>query len=892
MKIQKRHILFVLFVFGLVQVAKAQQSKITYSSNGYSLNTVLEELSSEFNLKFAYDSDSFHEIETNFNLKESTTEQFLQLIETNYFVKSKLIEGTWVLILKKPEITNEQLELTNEPQKPGLITIAGYVKDAQTSEDLLYCNVTSGDYRGAVTNNLGFFSFEITETDSIKILISHLGYKRLDTLISTQKTANIYLQHSEIMMEAIQVTHFEKQVLEAAPQPDKIGFNPMKSTNIPRISNDDLANALLIIPGVNFFHGSSAGLSIRGSAPTDNLVLFDGIPVLETSHLLGNMSVLNSKYVQQAFISRGGFDAEFGGRVAGIIELTGKSGKNNRPYLDVSANLLNTNILASVPITNKFSVTAAWRRSFIDQWQNYLYLRLIEDVSSGNTTDNVVTSTIYPTIEYQDLNTKFSFHPSDNIEFNLNILYGDDYQSRDFELFRTKDYYRNELVKSENRGLSFNWNWQMNNYWYHSFSAGYSNLEKEIIDETGELEEVTEIIENPGQGQGQGKGKGLVKTKEKTFTRFVYDVDNGNNGIEEFRSSWKTEYKTGVFRNQAGIGWTANSFTYDFYANRTKSDFPIDSIVNSATQNLFNAFIQQHIQLNHQFNLRWGIRTNIDLNNRKTYWQPRGGVEFRPVDGVSFNFSSGMYHQFLSSVKRIDSEGHFNPVWYLPNEDGLGIVKAKHQILGLKIEKNGWFINAEGYLKNTEGKMNLFAEPLDTGDEKMVVYVPRESKERNRGVDLFIQKKHGIYNHMVGYSLSKTEEQIEGVLNENWIPGYNDRLHRLKLTEMVTWKNWALTGSWHFASGLPVFNVTSENSLQSNTRTDYFSQLDFALVKKFQTTHFSVNAGVSLLNVIDRKNVVEVDFLRFTSDTESLTVRSDISALAFTPVFFVNFKLQ
>jgi ferric enterobactin receptor len=162
---------------------------------------------------------------------------------------------------------------------------------------------------------------------------------------------------------------------------------------------------------------------------------------------LGNMSVLNSKFVQQAFVSRGGFDAGYGGRVSGLIELVGKSGKKNKPYVDLSANLLNTNILANMPVTEKFSITAAWRRSFIDKWQNYLYFRLIDDVVASD--ENPITSTIIPTVKFQDVNAKISFHPAENFEINLNLLYGNDYQTRDFELLQTKDYYRNESMHSE-----------------------------------------------------------------------------------------------------------------------------------------------------------------------------------------------------------------------------------------------------------------------------------------------------------------------------------------------------------------------------------------------------------------------------------------------------------
>lgn len=890
MKIQIKYIaiaiLLLVFHFGF-----AQQVKITYSSKGKALNEVLEEISSQYNVKFAFDSDSFQKIETSFSLKESSPEQFLNLLKKKYFIQSKLIEGTWVLVYRnlQPGAAHE-----SEPGSDSQwVTVSGYVKDKATGENLMYCNVVFGPNKGAITNPLGFFSFDIPKTDSVRVIISHLGYKRLDTLVSSSTTTTLFLDPSEILMTEVEVKQVEKKILEAAPQPDKIGFNPIKSANVPRISSDDLANALLLIPGVNFVQGGSSGLSIRGSMPTDNLVLFDGIPVLETSHLLGNMSVLNAKFVQQAFISRGGFDAEFGGRAAGLIELTGKSGKNNQPYLDISANLLNFNILANLPLSDKFSITAAWRRSFINQWHNYLYMRLIDDVSSGNTNDNSVTSTIFPSMRYQDVNAKVSFHPSEKLEFNLNLLYGTDNQSRDFQLLQTKDYYRNEFMKSENTGFSFNWNWQINPHWYQSLTAGYTKLNKQMVDETGELQIVTEVIEVPGPGQGKGKGKGLARTKENTYTRQVYDIDDGINNVEEYRVAWKTEVKSGIFKNQAGAGFTSNAFNYRFYANRTLAEIPVDSIENKASQQLLNGFFQQHIQLDKEIKFRWGIRANMDINAKKWYWQPRGGIEFTPEEGVEIHFLSGVYNQFLSGIKRIDNEGHYNPVWYLPDKNGVGVVRAVHYIFGGRYERSGWLINAESYMKNTDGRISLFAEPVSMdGTNQTIEYFPRKGNERSKGVDLFVQKKQGIFNHMVGFSLAKTEEQIDGVLNGNWFPGYNDRLHRLKVIEMITWKNWQLTGSWHFGSGLPVINLTENNTLRDMERSDVFSQLDFSLAKKIATSHVLVNAGVSLLNVLNRKNVVEVDYLRFTSDNGSISVRSDISSLSFTPVFFVDVKFH
>jgi ferric enterobactin receptor len=624
-----KHIVFLIFLLFLFLRGTAQGPVISIKADGESLAEILENVAETHEIRFAFDPETFDKTEASFMLENVLLSQFLSFLESRFGVTSKEIDGTWILIMQEKPVA----ELPKPPE-PETVLVSGYIKDKNTGENLIYCNVASENDMGGMTNELGFFSFSIPAQDSVRLLVSYLGYHKVDTLVSTRINSVIYLEPSEIMLKPIRVVHTEREVLQASPQAEKIAFNPLKSSNVPRISNDDMGNALLLIPGVNFLQGGSSGLSIRGGAPTDNLVLFDGIPVLETSHLLGNISVLNARFVQQAFVSRGGFDAGYGGRVSGLIELTGKSGKLNKPYIDLSANLLNTNALVNLPVGEKFSVTAAWRRSFVDSWQNYLYYRLIDNVTS--TEQNPVTSTIIPMVKYQDVNAKMSYHPSDNLEFNLNFLYGSDRQSRDFELIQTKDYYRNESMDSENLGMSFNWKWQVNSQWYHSFSAGFSGLEKNAVDETGELKEFTEVIENPGKGKGIGLGP--AKTRERTFTRLTYDNDNGYNNIEEYRASWKTEFKSGAFRNEAGAGWTFNRFNYNFVASRLQETVKIDSIASKSELNMLSAFFQQHINLAEDFRFRWGLRTSFDVSRQNVYWQPRGGLEILPLPGLNFIF--------------------------------------------------------------------------------------------------------------------------------------------------------------------------------------------------------------------------------------------------------------
>ncbi len=102
LKVQIKNIAFVLILL-TAKLVSAQQPVISFSSEGTSLSIVLEEISAKYNVRFAFDSDKFKNIETRFFLKNSPLEDFLQMLNDKYAVRAKLIEGTWVLVIREPE---------------------------------------------------------------------------------------------------------------------------------------------------------------------------------------------------------------------------------------------------------------------------------------------------------------------------------------------------------------------------------------------------------------------------------------------------------------------------------------------------------------------------------------------------------------------------------------------------------------------------------------------------------------------------------------------------------------------------------------------------------------------------------------------------------------------
>lgn len=865
----------LLFFFMTALQGIAQEHPITYAAREKPLGEVLEELSARYGVKFAYDAALFSRYMVSFSVKNKSFGEVADILGHKYPVRFRIIDGTWIVTLQQE--TAKEADYT--PSVAEKKRYLGYVTDQQTGEPLAYCNVIFPDNSGTITNASGYF-FHETLSRELKFHITHLGYERMDTAIAHTGTTPVVirLKPFSMLVKEVSVVRKEKNMLELGEHSDRVGFNPSQSSSLPRLSNDDLANMLTLIPGVNLLKGIAGGLSIRGSDPSENLILLDGIPLLETGHLFGNLSLLNSGYIRQAFVSRGGFDARFGDRASGLIELTGKTGSRTNPSMEASANLLNGNLMASIPAGSKFSVTGAWRRSFTDQWKNYLFMRLMEDTRLTGIHDP--GTNVVPEIRYGDINLKASYHPSPGLEVTFSMLKSEDQQMLDYKAGNNPILYRNEWIREGSLGFSGNATFQSAG-WHHSFSAGYNALEHSGEKESGE--EYLPDTDIPGNSKGNSKKP--KKIKKVNPNRKKYEFDSDSNHISEMRASWKSELKEGIFTHQFGAGYERNYFSYSYRNEISTSKIPVDSLIKSASQDIGHLFIQQVIEPAAFVRLRWGLRTNYSGYTRRFYFQPRFGMEVKPSESAKIYYNAGLYKQFISRIPRIDPNNRIDLIWFLPDPEGNGLLRSSHHIAGFQWEKGGFLLNGELYHKNTAGKQWLRTEYYKKGNENRIRYTPLGAAELNRGLDLFMQYRHSSWDHQIAWTLSRSDERVDSLNQGAYFPALNDHRHTLRLTEIFSLKGWTLSANWLYRSGQSTLMPESDQSTLVMGRLPYFSQLDAGIAKTARFRHLSVTATVSFLNILDRVNVVQVDNLQLSSASGSIPVQSNISTISFTPVF-------
>ena len=88
----------------------------------------------------------------------------------------------------------------------------------------------------------------------------------------------------------------------------------------------DVLKALQLLPGVQSGGEGSSGLYVRGGGPDQNLILLDGVPVYNVSHLFGFFSVFNADAIKNIQLTKGGFPARYGGRLSSVLEINMKAG--------------------------------------------------------------------------------------------------------------------------------------------------------------------------------------------------------------------------------------------------------------------------------------------------------------------------------------------------------------------------------------------------------------------------------------------------------------------------------------------------------------------------------------------------------------------------------------
>ncbi|MEX0883268.1 MAG: TonB-dependent receptor, partial [Cyclobacteriaceae bacterium] len=320
---------------------------------------------------------------------------------------------------------------------PGLaqkITVSGTVKEEGTGEHLIGANIYDKiSHKGTVANQFGFYSYT-TNSDSLDLFFSFVGFQtqHIRLKASNDTVINVSLMPDGNLEEVV-VSASEMDQIQEVSRMSSINVPIKQIKELPALMGEvDVFKVLQLLPGVQSGTEGGSGLYVRGGGPDQNLILLDGVPVYNASHLFGFFSIFNADAINNVELIKGGFPSRYGGRLSSVIDVSMKEGNMQEFKGEGSIGLIASKVTVEGPIKkDQTSFIFSARRTYLD----ILARPIIKAATSGN--ENVG-------YYFYDLNGKINHIVNDKNRLYLSVYSGDDKAYS-----RYKDFYVNNNERTD-----------------------------------------------------------------------------------------------------------------------------------------------------------------------------------------------------------------------------------------------------------------------------------------------------------------------------------------------------------------------------------------------------------------------------------------------------------
>ncbi len=350
--------------------------------------TLFEELEKKHPVRFYFlnewiDNISFQQSYEGQTLADALNELFLGS-DLNYVAFDErtiiLVKDPTQAIQRQAVVNSAKRELkqinkvligspSSSQKKSQKVTISGTVLDGKTKDPLVGANIFVEDSKvGAVTNIEGNYKITLTAGEHL-IRYTFINYeeKIIDVAAFEDGTINLELEESAKILDEVVVQ--DRTVREITTS--GIGLTQLSLKEIKRapalLGEVDIIKSIQILPGVTTAGEAASGFNVRGGSVDQNLILYDGLPVFNSSHVFGFFSSFNSEAIRDVTFFRGGIPSEYGGRVSSVLDIRSKEGNYQKWEASGGIGIISSNLMVSGPIKkDKTSIAVSFRTTYSD----------------------------------------------------------------------------------------------------------------------------------------------------------------------------------------------------------------------------------------------------------------------------------------------------------------------------------------------------------------------------------------------------------------------------------------------------------------------------------------------------------------------------------------------
>lgn len=656
-------------------------------------------------------------------------------------------------------------------------TISGYIKDQDSGESLIGSTVYNArSASGALANTHGYYSITLPR-DSVVLLYSYVGYN--------SHYVRFYLQRDTIINIQLKGSTLLNEVVVNASKAESIHeVTKMSSTSIPLdqikslpafFGETDVLKVLQLMPGVQSGSEGSTGLYVRGGGADQNLMLLDGVPIYNASHLFGFFSVFNADAINHVELIKGGFPARYGGRLSSVIDINMKDGNMKEVKGEGSIGIIAAKVSVEAPIKkDKTSFIFSGRRTYVD----YLSRPFIRRSTDGNENTGYY---------FYDLNFKVNHIINQNNRLYLSTYFGDDKayskSKSDYTFDNTHINYREEFgLRWGNIITALRWNHVFTPKLFSNFTATFSRYRFDIFDEYEEHRTTT----------GQPDEHQYYETRYES-------------GIRDWAMKADFEYLPNPNHYvRFGTQLTVHRFSPGVYSHQGDDADDLTAGAKIIDAQEMAAYVEDDWRISNRLKVNAGLHASAFTVENTWYHslQPRLALRYLLSEDLSLK---GSYASMTQYIHLLTNAGLGLPTdLWVPSTKRVTPQRSWQVATGLaKTYKDEYEISLEGYYKEMSNLIEYedgssFLHIEEDWQNKVVSNGYGESY----GAEVLLQKKTGVITGWVGYTLSWTNRQFEDLNFGKKYPYKYDNRHDLNIALSHSWNDrMDFSMVWVFTSG-------------------------------------------------------------------------------------------
>jgi len=765
--------------------------------------------------------------------------------------------STIVLIMLCFLTSTEQLWAQNK------YTISGYVLDAENGETLIGAAVYDKDdmTNGVLTNAYGYYALTLEE-GAHTLEISYLGFntERQDIDLTADVKVDFSLI-SGITIETVEISAEEEDENVSSTQMGTVDLQMDQIKRLPALFGEiDILKTIQLLPGVLSSGEGSSGFNVRGGGVDQNLVLLDEAVVYNSGHLFGFFSVFNADAIKNSTLIKGGMPANYGGRIASVLDIQMKDGNDKYYQVDGGIGLIASRLTVQGPIVNdKASFLFSGRRT-------YLF-----DLAQSSIDNTDFAGTNY---YFYDLNGKINYKFSDRDRVYLSGYFG-----RDVLKFNISD--RDFLLELPygNSTATLRWN--------HVFSDKlFANLS---------------VIYNDYDFTFRGS------QDDFSFKLF--------SGIRDWNLKLDTDYfLNSIHSIKTGINYTYHKLTPNVFEGES-DDVTFESQLNPKYGHEYAVYVSDEINVSKKLKVTAGLRYShfiqtgpytSSLDGREYEKGDKvasyGGIEPRISARYSLNKSTSLkasYNRNLQYLHLVSNSTSSLPadVW-VPSTELIEPQTGDQYAIG--IFKN--------FLDNQlEGSVELYYRDMGNQLDYRESYVDNASQDveldfvfgegNAYGAEFYLNKPKGRLTGWVAYTYAKSRRWFDEIENgRKYAPVY-DRTHDLSVvTSYQLSKKIDVGATFVYGSGRPftpfagIYFIDQQPRLfygpRNSERLEDYHRLDLAInytPKPESTKRFSSTWTLAVYNIYNRKNTLFIN-TDFNINNSQNSIDAEASKFAIFPI--------